>query len=228
MEYINETVLNTAISRKEQFKNNIQFPWMNIKDFIHKYKFKLLFDNFLPYDVFEKRKDGVYMISQRVYNEHNLQEPWDKLSQYEYWEGLARDLKSKEYREFLNDMFEEKMKHLAIEFFILRKNSGSRPHCDMKRKIGSHLFYLLPSDYWDPSWGGQTEIILTDKKESEQHTSYRTSLDQLNGKTIKPIIVDNHSLLFKKTDRSWHFVDAINCPPDKMRIMFQLIAMNSY
>lgn len=227
MEYINETVLNTVLSNKEAFKNNIQFPWMNIKDFIYQDKFNLLFNNFLPDNIFENNESNKLKMITHFNDDKKISEAWDRVSQYKYWDTLVREFSSKEYKDFLNDMFEEKMERLAFEFFIHEQGSYLKPHCDVERKIGSHLFYLLPSDYWDPAWGGQTEILLTDKKESENFKSYKVSRNSFQDKTIKPEIVDNHSFLFKKTDKSWHFVDTVRCPPGKKRIMFQLVALRS-
>ena len=33
------------------------------------------------------------------------------------------------------------------------------PHCDAKRKHGSHLFYFNTSRDWDTAWGGQTRVL---------------------------------------------------------------------
>ena len=63
------------------------------------------------------------------------------------------------YRAFLRRL-------LGIERFALRLHwhytpSGCSvsPHCDARRKLGSHIFYFNTEADWDPRWGGETLLL---------------------------------------------------------------------
>jgi hypothetical protein len=72
---------------------------------------------------------------------------------------------------------------------------------------------------WKEDWGGHT--IILDDNEKLDHKSSPT-LDQFS-KKYKSKSLENRSLLFKRTDHSWHSLDPLNCPTDKIRKVFSVI-----
>ena len=97
------------------------------------------------------------------------------------------------------------------------------PHCDSRRKLGSHIFYFNTAQDWNPAWGGET-LLLDDggsfNRKSAPH------FDDFRHVTVAEAL-DNRSLLFARTGHSWHGVREIKCPEGQLRKVF-IIVINRY
>jgi len=93
------------------------------------------------------------------------------------------------------------------------------PHTDARRKIGSHIFYFNTPEDWDASWGGQT-LVLDDGGRMRAHSEPKAGKFR---EVAASQILGNQSFIFKRTEHSWHAVNPIKCPPDRMRKVFIVV-----
>jgi len=132
------------------------------------------------------------------------------------WAELMEELQGDEYRGFVRRM-------LGIDRFLLNfhwhytpRGCSVSPHCDAEWKLGSHIFYLnTPSD-WAPEWGGETLVL--DDDGHFAHDSAPAFEDFPRAHGSGPI--GNRSLLFARTERSWHGVRPLRCPEGALRKVF--------
>lgn len=90
------------------------------------------------------------------------------------------------------------------------------PHWDARRKLATHIFYFSTEAEWDAVWGGQI-LILDDQRRFQAHSA--PPFDDLNvAAALDPR--GNGSLLFQRTEHSWHGVRPLQCPPDILRKLF--------
>ena len=96
------------------------------------------------------------------------------------------------------------------------------PHCDSVYKLGTHIFYFNTEQDWDSSWGGET-LLLDDGERFDYRSAH--DFDEFE-KQIPSIASGNRSLIFSRTDRSWHGVREVRCPPGRYRKVF-IVVINS-
>jgi hypothetical protein len=135
------------------------------------------------------------------------------------WREFISELRGPRYRRFLWRMFGRRFLWLSFYWHYTPNGCSVSPHCDAKRKLGSHIFYFnTPSD-WDPAWGGQT-LILDDSGRFE-----RASAPQFEDfeHVITPEALGNRSLLFARREKSWHGVREVRCPGDALRKVFIVV-----
>ncbi len=135
------------------------------------------------------------------------------------WKDFFTELCSDRYRAFVRRL-------LGIEHFDINchwhyaPTGGSvSPHCDARRKHGSHVFYFNTEDDWDPAWGGQT-VVLDDHGVGNHGSS--PGFEDMDC-VAESQAVGNYSLLFKRGEHSWHGVRAVTCPPERLRKVFIVV-----
>ncbi len=90
------------------------------------------------------------------------------------------------------------------------------PHCDARRKLATHIFYFNTETDWQADWGGNI-LILDDERRFKPHSGH--SFDEFKiAANIDPR--GNSSLLFQRTDHSWHGVRPLQPPPNVLRKLF--------
>jgi hypothetical protein len=93
------------------------------------------------------------------------------------------------------------------------------PHCDAKRKLGSHIFYFNTEEDWDPAWGGGT-VILDDAGRFDARSAPAFE----DFVAFEPAqALGNHSLLFVRNGNSWHGVREIRSPQGALRKVFIVV-----
>lgn len=102
--------------------------------------------------------------------------------------------------------------------YALRGCSVS-PHCDAKRKFGSHIFYLNRSSEWDPGWGGET-LVLDDG--GRFHSDSAPDFDDFDA-VAAARTGDNDSFIFARRGNSWHGVRELTCPEGHYRKVFIVV-----
>ena len=90
------------------------------------------------------------------------------------------------------------------------------PHCDAYWKLGSHIFYFNQESDWQPAWGGATLVL--DDGGALPYSSAPAFDDFAASQSVTP--VGNRSMLFLRTDHSWHGVRSLACPEGAMRKVF--------
>jgi len=138
------------------------------------------------------------------------------------WQEFIRELQGPAYLDFLHRMLGvDKQFILTFEWYCAWKGCSVSPHCDARRKLATHIFYFNTETDWDAQWGGQI-LMLDDENRFKPHSA--PNFDDFNvGASLDPR--GNGSLLFQRTDHSWHGVRALQAPPDHLRKLF-LITIN--
>lgn len=97
------------------------------------------------------------------------------------------------------------------------QGSEVSPHRDTDKKLGTHILYFNTTEDWSPEWGGRI-LVLGDKQVK------RNNPDITDFGSVSSVdICDNRSFLFKNTAEAWHGVDALRCPPQRYRRLFNVI-----
>lgn len=224
--FFDQSVLD-AFSRAE-FAQRQPFPWQKFSSILYPEAFHALFSDFPAVELFERhgesrqRPDG-QPPHVRFYLAY---EPFvDKRP------GIAHkaDL-PKVWRQFLEEI-EHNAAYRRLVFSSLGRDdlmvrfnwhmgfSGSEvsPHLDKTPKIGTHIFYFNPEEYWDKSWGGST-LVLGGKPPEVTNPGFADFAE------VTPVDnVGNSSFFFKNGPDAWHGVQAIDCPDGTYRRLFNVL-----
>lgn len=194
------------------------FPWINPKGLLREERYRCLLATLPDLSLFEhsfgkERKHGQY-----CHDRYTL-EYREELKIPQPWQEFIAELRGDDYRTFVRKLFGVRSFDLNFHWHYAPNGCSVSPHCDARRKIGSHIFYLNTADDWDPAWGGETLVL--DDKGRFGHAANPTFEDlecvassQTEG---------NYSFLFKRTEHSWHGVRPIHCPPDRLRKVFIVV-----
>lgn len=214
MKYLKNDALN--LTPPEIYRKQHPYPWVKMQNTLTDEGFTQLAENMPPLSLFT-RNEGV----KRAYG----QAPQDRYSLHYSpgltlplpWTEFLSELQGDAYRSFLCRMLGSTSFLLTFEWHYAWQGCSVSPHCDAARKIATHLFYFNRED-WDPSWGGQT-LILDGGQRFRTHSA--PSFDQLEV-VASSDPSGNNSLLFGRTQHSWHGVRPLNCPPGTMRQLFKV------
>jgi hypothetical protein len=143
----------------------------------------------------------------------------DDLDIGEPWHALVAELRGEAYRAFLRRLFGRGGLQLTFHWHYTPRGCSVSPHCDAKRKLGSHIFYLNSAADWDPTWGGET-LILDDEGRFSRRSAPR--FEDFAG-VIASKGLGNTSLLFARRKRSWHGVREVSCPEGAFRKVFIVV-----
>lgn len=122
------------------------------------------------------------------------------------WQKFVNELLDPkgEYQEWLRESFNLKDFSIRLDFHRIVNARDVAPHCDNRKKIGSHLMYFMP-DGWKEEYGGQTYFY----KDKLKKVCDPEAEDF--GNHIKIPTLGNGSLLFKNVcNGGWHGVSAIS------------------
>ena len=142
-----------------------------------------------------------------------------QLAVAEPWHEFVRELDGRVYRRFLSRLFGRSRLWLSYHWHYTPNGCSVSPHCDAKRKLGSHIFYFNTNEDWDPSWGGQT-LILDDEGRFERESA--PAFEDFKRVTASEAMGDR-SLLFARGEKSWHGVTEIRCPASAYRKVFIVV-----
>jgi Rps23 Pro-64 3,4-dihydroxylase Tpa1-like proline 4-hydroxylase len=165
--------------------------------------------------MFEADFGRVRKFGQECHDRYNL-EYRDGLAVAKPWQDFITELRSPRYHSFLARMFGVSKFRLRFHWHYAPRDCWVSPHCDSKRKLGSHIFYLNSSDDWNPAWGGQTVVL--DDGGRFRHSSSPSVADF--DRSVEAECLDNHSFLFRRTAHSWHYVKKVECPEGMLRKVF--------
>lgn len=216
MKYIDQAVMQRQ--SEASFQGAKPYPWLNPEGFLTAEGYASLVRTLPTTNLFEQR------FGER--RKHG-QQPHDRLA-LEYrpdlpleqpWREFVGEIEGADYRQFLERMFGRRSLRLILHWHYTPNGCSVSPHCDARRKLGSHIFYFNTETDWRPEWGGET-LILDDggrfpadsapKFEDFQHV-------------VPAKAIGNNSLLFMRREQSWHGVKEIRCPPDALRKVFIVV-----
>jgi hypothetical protein len=201
-----------------EFRERKPYPWINPSGFLLDSGYQRLVDALPDVAIFkkafaQKRKHGQAPHDRFVLEyEQSTQLPGP-------WREFLDELQQPLYRGFLQRSFG--VSQVAMRFHWLYTPTGCSvsPHCDGANELGTHLFYFNTPADWDAEWGGAT-LILDDGQKLMPNGA--PSFDSFDAETAAQS-VGNYSLLFARTDHSWHGVRELRCPEGQMRKLFSVI-----
>jgi hypothetical protein len=132
------------------------------------------------------------------------------------WRGFLSEIHEGPYRDKVAELLGHGDFFLTAHWHYTPRGCSVSPHCDAAWKLGSHIFYFNDESEWDPAWGGAT-LVLDDGGEIE-YSNAPAFEDFLGSEECPPM--GNRSMIFLRTDHSWHGVEPLACPEGVMRRVF--------
>jgi hypothetical protein len=217
MGYLNLDLMNSMDPKA--YQGAYPFPWWNPLGFLTDDGYQRLLETLPDVSQFErvfglKRMYGQMAHDRYVLNYH------ENLDVAAPWHELVRELKGEAYHRFIKRMFGRGMFRLEFHWHYTPAGASVSPHCDARRKLGTQIFYFNTDSDWQPSWGGQTLILDDEGKFTRKSAPAFSEFKSIQEAKAQ----GNRSLLFTRTDRSWHGVKAITCPDGALRKVFIMVA----
>lgn len=204
------------------FQSQHPFPWMNPAGLLTEEGYQRLRETLPDVTLFTSIFGKKRVYGQQSHDRFAL-EYHDALNVAEPWREFVAELRGKEYQQFLRRMMRARSFELLFHWHYTPRGCSVSPHCDSKRKLGSHIFYFNTCEDWDPAWGGETLLLDDGGRFSRKSAPGFEDFDHVTvGETL-----GNRSLLFARTEYSWHGVREIRCPKNAFRKVF-IVVINRY
>jgi hypothetical protein len=223
MRYLNLDCL--GMLDHQAFRTKQPYPWIDIQGSLTREAFDRLRETLPDVSLFHRDEGGTRGHGQAYHDRYLLHYQPD-LPLAAPWKEFIAELKGKGYQDFLCRMLDRPPSRpriiLTMEWYYGWRGCGVSPHCDARRKLATHILYFNTQEDWQTNWGGRI-LIMDDQGQKKPHSA--PSFDQLGvAASIDPR--GNGSLLFKRTERSWHGVRPLECPPGNLRKLF-LVTINA-
>lgn len=200
------------------FKRAHPYPWINLQGALQQNAFKALYETLPDVSQFTRFFGQERQFGQKSHDRYTLE--YDRsLPLAEPWKQFIEELEGPRYRQWLGRMLGTPFFLLSYHWHYTPNGCSVSPHCDSKRKLGSHIFYFNTENDWDASWGGQT-LVLDDggKFDTKSNPGFDEFISAQSAESV-----GNFSLLFRRKGNSWHGVKEIHCPEDRMRKIFIVV-----
>jgi len=221
MEYLDRNCMQGVAA--ESFQRARPYPWINMQNTLTAEGFERLRETLPEVSLFERQVGKKRAYGQGSHDRYLLHY-LPGLEMAEPWKEFIAELHGETYMSFLGRMFGPETQErliLTMEWYFAWQGCAVSPHCDAQRKLATHIFYFNTDSDWDASWGGHI-LILDDEGRFKPHSAPR--FDDLKvGAEIDPR--GNGSLLFQRTDHSWHGVRPLQPPAGNLRKLF-IITIN--
>jgi hypothetical protein len=220
MQYLNLQRMHEI--QAEAFRSASPYPWINPQGFLTEAGYERLLETLPDVGMFERRFGQPRAHGQKSHDRFALEYARD-LAVAPEWHEFVAELEGPEYQRFLRRMMGTSWLRLTYHWHYTPNGCSVSPHCDNRRKLGSHIFYLNTAKDWDPAWGGETVILDDAGRFSRRSAPAFEDFDRaIPGQTL-----GNRSLLFARKARSWHGVREIRCPEGRMRKVF-IVVINRF
>ena len=200
------------------FRSREAYPWINPEQFLTDTGYQRLLETLPDISFFEPRFGVKRAHSQQSHDRFTLEYD-DNLDVARPWKEFVAELRGKDYRALLHRLIGVRSFELSFHWHYTPSGCSVAPHCDAKRKLGSHIFYFNTFQDWDPTWGGETLIFddggRFDRKSAPGFNDFE--------RVITSQVLGNRSLLFARKEHSWHGVREIHCPENHMRKVFIVV-----
>lgn len=200
------------------FQSQKPFPWINPQGLLTDEGHQRLVDTLPDVAMLEKSFGVKRWYGQQPHDRYAL-EYCDDLDVAEPWKEFVAELRGDRYRSFISRLMGIRRFDLSCHWHYALSGCSVSPHCDARRKHGSHVFYFNTSQDWDPAWGGQTLVL--DDGGGLAHAA-NPEFEDLECVAASQA-VGNYSLLFKRGEHSWHGVRDLHCPEGRMRKVFIVV-----
>lgn len=204
----------------DAFRGADPYPWINPESLLTQAGFDLLRFNMPPLEVMKPSFGRRRAHGQQPHDRYAL-EYRPELPLHPAWHRLVEELHGPRYQRFLSRLFDSRRFTLSCHWHYTPRGCSVSPHCDARRKLGSHIFYFNTTEDWQPDWGGET-LVLDDGGRLSRNSA--PAFDDFD-RAFAANAIGNRSLLFRRRGNSWHGVRTLNCPRDRMRKVF-IVAVN--
>jgi len=223
MNCLDEQRLAQMEGRASVFLGQKPYPWIGLQGILHDESFRQLCRGLPRHELFAKEFGRTRDYGQQSHDRYALQyHPRLDAELSPAWRQFIAELHGERYAAYLRRMYGLGAGGrfvLSMHWHHAANGGSVSPHTDARRKIGSHIFYFNTPEDWDPAWGGQT-VVLDDGGRLSAHRSPKFGeLPQVAASEI----LGNRSFMFRRTEHSWHAVNPITCPPDRMRRIFIVV-----
>lgn len=215
--YLNEEKLQ-ALDPKD-FHTRKPYPWLNEQGLLTDEGHARLVATLPDVSIFDKLFGVTRSHGQMPHDRYSL-DYRDDLPIAQEWKDFVGELRSDLYMDFLRRMYGEDDIDVGYHWHYTPNGCSVSPHCDARRKLGSHIFYFNTPEDWKPEWGGET-LILDDGGRFD--TGSAPGFDDFDD-VIASNAQGNSSLLFARKEHSWHAVRPIQAPEGKFRKVFIVVA----
>jgi len=200
------------------FRNAQPFPWLNPEGVLRAEAFERLRTQLPPLELFKESFGRKRAHGQQAHDRYSLEYRPD-LPVDPVWHQFIAELNGPEYQGFLARMFATRHITLTYHWHYTPRGCSVSPHCDAKRKLGSHIFYFSTEQDWQAEWGGET-LILDDKGRFARNSA--PDFEDFDTE-IRANAMGNRSLLFQRRGNSWHGVRPLVCPEGLLRKVFIVV-----
>lgn len=216
MKYLNLAPLQSITS--EQFQAVAPFPWANPQGMLTEEGIKELIETLPDVSLFEQSFGMERAYGQKPHDRYELKYR-EGLPLSPAWSEFLKELSGPEYDREVARLFKSSQFTLRFQWQYSFNGCSVSPHCDSRKKLGTHIFYLNTPENWKDEWGGRT-LILDDAGKFPPESA--PLLSEFRGQIAAEVFC-NRSLIFERTDRSWHAVSDLVSPPGAVRKIFTVI-----
>ncbi len=202
----------------EDYRSQKPYPWANPEGLLRPEAFELLRETLPNVSLLEPFFGKARKGGQRPHDKYQL-EYTDGSPVAEPWRAFIEELKGERYRRHMCRLFGVRSLSVNFHWHYAPRGCSVSPHCDSKRKLGSHVFYFNTADDWKAEWGGQT-VVLDDH--GRFPTDSAPDFDDFD-QAIDSVAMGNRSFVFTRRGDSWHGVRPIRCPEGLMRKVFIVV-----
>ncbi len=202
----------------ESFRSAEPYPWLNPEGVLTDSAFDLLRHNMPVMELMKPSFGRKRAHGQQPHDRHALEYGAD-LPVHPAWHQLVAELNGPLYQDFLARLFATRRFTLSYHWHYAPRGCSVSPHCDARRKLGSHIFYFNTAEDWDPAWGGETLVLDDGGRLSRNSAPDFADFDRIQAAEA----LGNRSFLFQRRGDSWHGVRPLACPEDRMRKVFIVV-----
>lgn len=202
----------------EAYRAAEPYPWVNREGLLIEDSHASLVATLPELSLFDPVFGKLRKHGQKSHDRYGLEYRPD-LPLSEAWRGFLAELQSSRYRRAIERLVGVRSVHLSFHWHFSPDGSSVSPHCDARRKLGSHIFYLNTEADWDPSWGGET-LVLDDGGRFDRDSA--PDFDDFD-RSIVAQALGNWSLIFSRSGNSWHGVREVRCPEGRLRKVFIVV-----
>ena len=215
MNYLNREILEGVSA--ESFQKAQPYPYAHIDRSLTPEGYERLLEALPGVERFDKHEGMTRGHGQMPHNRYMLHYKAG-LELPEPWQEFLAELRGDYYQQFLRRILGPRAYIPTFSWHYAWKGCSVSPHCDAARKRGTHIFHFNDEKEWDPTWGGQTLILASDKPLS---THSAPTFEELKVAAAHGP-AGNGSLLFQRTPHSWHGMKPLHCPPGHLRQIFSV------
>lgn len=217
MQYLNPKVIEGVSA--EAFQKNKPYPWAHMQDTLTQEGWNELRATLPDMSDFQRMVGVKRSFGQAPHNRGILHYQ-DGMPVAEPWKNFIAELHGKSYDAFLRRMLgvsADTKLILTLEWYYAWQGCSVSPHCDARRKLATHIFFFATDEDWPREWGGDV-LMLDDEGRYKAHSA--PGFDDLKVAASLDLR-KNGSLLFQRTEHSWHGVRPLKSPnPDVYRKLF--------